>query len=51
VSTDNAIYKFTEIVFSAWNKNVYVAGVFCDLTNTFYCVNHELLLHNYRVME
>jgi hypothetical protein len=50
LSTINATHKLTEVILNAWNNNRYVAGVFCDLTKAFDCVNHELLLKNYNFM-
>ena len=41
---DNATYKLTETTSDAWNDGKCVAGVFCKLTKTFDCVNHELLI-------
>lgn len=43
VSTHTATYKFIETVFIAWNKQEYIAGIFCDQTMAFDCVNNELL--------
>jgi hypothetical protein len=40
VSTDNATYKLSETILNAWNGGGDVAGVFCDLTKAFNCVNH-----------
>ena len=44
MSTDNAAYKLTESILKAWNKYMYVRGMFCDLTNAFDCVHHEIFL-------
>jgi len=32
VSTESAIFKLTESIFSAWNNKEYITGLFCDLT-------------------
>jgi hypothetical protein len=44
VSTVTATHRLIETVFNTWNKKEHAAGIFCDLTKTFDCVNHELLL-------
>ena len=41
---DSGTYKLTETIFDAQNDGKCVAGVFCDLTKEFGCVNHELLV-------
>jgi len=28
----------------AWNKKIHIAGIFCELTNTFDCVNPDVLI-------
>jgi predicted DNA-binding ArsR family transcriptional regulator len=43
-STQIAVFKLTNDILEAWNKKEYVMGIFCDLTKTFDCVNHELLI-------
>jgi len=45
VSTDNATYKLSETISNSWKKKyiyiyIFIAGVFCDLTKAFNCVNH-----------
>jgi hypothetical protein len=44
LSTEDAIYKLTNIILSAWNNKKYVTGIFCDIAKAFDSVNHELLL-------
>jgi hypothetical protein len=43
-STEDAIYKLTNIVLTAWNNKHYITGIFCDIAKAFNCVSHELLL-------
>ena len=44
VSTDNATYKITEIVFNVGNKKEYVASISCDVTKAFVLnMNYYLL--------
>ena len=44
VSTDSAIFKPIELIFSAWNNKEYVTALFCDLPEAFDSVSHELLI-------
>jgi hypothetical protein len=44
VSTENAIFRLTELIFKAWNNRGLITGLFCDLTKAFDCVNYELLI-------
>jgi retron-type reverse transcriptase len=44
VSIENAIFTLTELIFKAWNKKELITGLFCDLTQAFDCVDHELLI-------
>jgi hypothetical protein len=36
-------YLLTDSILKAWN-NKYVTGLFCDVTKSFDCVSHELLI-------
>jgi hypothetical protein len=42
--TEDAIYKLTNVILSAWNSKEYVTGIFCDTAKASDCVSHELLL-------
>jgi hypothetical protein len=44
LSTEDAIYKLTNVILTAWNSKEYATGIFCDLAKAFDCVNHKLLL-------
>jgi hypothetical protein len=44
LSTEDAIYKLTNVILRAWNSKEYVTGIFCDIAKAFDCINHELLL-------
>jgi hypothetical protein len=44
LSTDKALFSFTEEILSALNNKMHVGGISCDLTKPHDCVNHELLL-------
>jgi hypothetical protein len=44
LSTDTALFNFTDEILSALNNNMHVGGISCDLTKEFDSLNHELLL-------
>jgi hypothetical protein len=43
-STQDAIFNLTDTIYKARNNKELAAGVFCDLTRVFDCVNHDLLI-------
>jgi hypothetical protein len=44
LSTDEALYKFLDEILCALNDKMHVVGIFCELTEAFDCVNHDILL-------
>jgi hypothetical protein len=44
LSTNKALFSFTDKILSALNNKMHVGGISCDLTKAVDCVNHELLL-------
>lgn len=43
-STTHATFELTRHIFEAFDQRQFSAGVFCDLTKAFDCVDHHLLL-------
>jgi hypothetical protein len=41
---DNATCKLIETIFNDWNNGKCIAGVFCNLTKAFDCINNELFV-------
>ena len=44
VSTEGVIFKWIELIFSAYNNKEYIMGLFGDLTKAFNCVSNELVI-------
>jgi hypothetical protein len=44
LSTKKATYELTNVILSALNNKLNVAGICCDLVKAFDCVNHDILL-------
>jgi hypothetical protein len=44
VYTVSAIFKLIQSIFSAWYNKEFITGPFCDLTEAFDSVSHELLI-------
>ena len=42
ISTKNPAFRLTDSVFKFINQKMHVGGIFCDLENSFDCVNHEI---------
>jgi hypothetical protein len=44
LSTEKALFSFTNEILCALNNRIHVGGISCDLAKAFDCVKHELLL-------
>jgi hypothetical protein len=42
LSTEDAIYKLTNVILTAWNRKECAVDIFCDIAKAFDCVDHEL---------
>jgi hypothetical protein len=43
ISTENETFKLKDNVLKSLKPKMHVVGVFCDLAETFDCVNHAIL--------
>jgi hypothetical protein len=43
LSTEYAAHSLTNSILTAWSNELYVGGIFCDLTKVFDCVDHNML--------
>ena len=44
LTADEAMYELINEIVSAPNGKLIVGGIFCDLTRSFGCVHHDILL-------
>jgi hypothetical protein len=54
LSTEHTTYSLIDNILMAWNKNIHIGGIFCDLTKAFDYANHDVLtakLEHYGIQE
>ena len=44
LTSEKATYKLMNEILNAWNNELIVEGIFCDLEKAFVCVIHDILL-------
>jgi hypothetical protein len=44
ISTEDALVRLEDSLFTSINQQMNIAGIFFDLVKTFDCMNHEVLL-------